>query len=381
MGVVNTTYTFTGTDTITSSKLNNIIDETTFTSDAISGSSLQIVSPGKLSVAAGGITSNELASNSVTTSKVLDGSITPSKLSTGSPSWTSTVTTTTPGIEVGGSITSSTPSFIDFHSVSPVTDYESRIIRSSGVNGDFETRNTGTGGFIINQIGAGPVAIRTSNTERVRVTPSGDVGIGTNSPSSKLQVAGNVTATSFIGPLTGNVTGIASGNIKQGGGTSQTTNTIYMGWSFGSKLRVQVDTTDFGSTWPIDVSGNSATATTATTVSNGAITAAKLSGAQTGTAAVYGIRAYARIKADGTVDVNKGFSSISRSSTGIYNLTLSATPTSTPAITATCHTESGNNYNLSAAVQINSSTSFTVKTGHEDAPSQNDVDFSIMVIY
>jgi len=65
MGVVNTTYTFTGTDTITSSKLNNIIDDTTFTSDAISGSSLQIVSPGKLAVAAGGITSNELASNAI----------------------------------------------------------------------------------------------------------------------------------------------------------------------------------------------------------------------------------------------------------------------------------------------------------------------------
>jgi hypothetical protein len=70
MGVVNTTYTFTGTDTITSSKLNNIIDDTTFTGDAISGSSLQIVSPGKLAVAAGGITANELADSSVTQAKL-----------------------------------------------------------------------------------------------------------------------------------------------------------------------------------------------------------------------------------------------------------------------------------------------------------------------
>jgi hypothetical protein len=78
MGVVNTTYTFTGTDTITSAKLNNIIDETTFTGDAIQGTTLQVVSPGKLSVSAGGITSNELASSSVT----------PAKISTGGPSWT-----------------------------------------------------------------------------------------------------------------------------------------------------------------------------------------------------------------------------------------------------------------------------------------------------
>jgi microcystin-dependent protein len=70
MGVVNTTYTFTSTDTITSAKMNNIIDETTFTGDAIQGTTLQVVSPGKLAVSAGGITSNELASNSVTTEKL-----------------------------------------------------------------------------------------------------------------------------------------------------------------------------------------------------------------------------------------------------------------------------------------------------------------------
>jgi hypothetical protein len=70
MGVVNTTYTFSGTDTITSSKLNNIIDDTTFTSDAIQGNTLQVVSPGKLAVNAGGITSNELASGAVTQAKL-----------------------------------------------------------------------------------------------------------------------------------------------------------------------------------------------------------------------------------------------------------------------------------------------------------------------
>jgi hypothetical protein len=70
MGVVNTTYTFSGTDTITSSKLNNIIDDTTFTSDAIQGDTLQVVSPGKLAVNAGGVTSNELASGAVTQAKL-----------------------------------------------------------------------------------------------------------------------------------------------------------------------------------------------------------------------------------------------------------------------------------------------------------------------
>jgi hypothetical protein len=80
MGVVNTTYTFTSTDTITSAKMNNIIDETTFTSDAIQGTTLQVVSPGKLAVSAGGITSNEMAANSVVTAAITDSSVTTAKI-------------------------------------------------------------------------------------------------------------------------------------------------------------------------------------------------------------------------------------------------------------------------------------------------------------
>jgi hypothetical protein len=80
MGVVNTTYTFTSTDTITSAKMNNIIDETTFTGDAIQGTTLQVVSPGKLAVNAGGITSNEMAANSVVTAAITDSNVTTAKI-------------------------------------------------------------------------------------------------------------------------------------------------------------------------------------------------------------------------------------------------------------------------------------------------------------
>ena len=82
MGVLDTTYTFQATDTITSSKLNNIIDQTTFTGDAIQGTTLQVVSPGKLAVNAGGVTSNELASNSVVAAKIESGAVTQAKLGT-----------------------------------------------------------------------------------------------------------------------------------------------------------------------------------------------------------------------------------------------------------------------------------------------------------
>jgi len=89
-GVVDTTKTFATNEVITSTLMNNIIDETLFTSDAIAAgnTTLALVS-GKMKV--GTITSNEMgvasvtanaiASDSVTTAKVLDANITPSKLS------------------------------------------------------------------------------------------------------------------------------------------------------------------------------------------------------------------------------------------------------------------------------------------------------------
>ena len=42
------------------------------------------------------------------------------------------------------------------------------------------------------------LSLRTGNSERMRVTPAGRVGIGTSSPSDTLDVAGNVRAVSFI---------------------------------------------------------------------------------------------------------------------------------------------------------------------------------------
>ena len=68
-GVVDTTHTFATNDVVTSTLLNNIIDQTLFTSDALSGGTLALVS-GKMKVATSGITSNELATNAVTTSAI-----------------------------------------------------------------------------------------------------------------------------------------------------------------------------------------------------------------------------------------------------------------------------------------------------------------------
>jgi len=83
MGVLDTTYTFTATDVVTSAKLNNVIDQTTFTSSAFSNTTLAINSSGQLRVNSLGIGANELADNSVTTVKIPDGAVTSAKLAAG----------------------------------------------------------------------------------------------------------------------------------------------------------------------------------------------------------------------------------------------------------------------------------------------------------
>jgi hypothetical protein len=79
MGVVNTTKTFATNEVITSTLMNNIIDQTTFTNDAISGGTLAVTGAGQLKV--GTITSNELAADSVTANAIASGVITNVKIS------------------------------------------------------------------------------------------------------------------------------------------------------------------------------------------------------------------------------------------------------------------------------------------------------------
>jgi predicted small integral membrane protein len=79
MGAIDTNYTFTATDVITSTKMNNILDQSTITATAVFNSTLSIAS-GKLLVATGGITSNELAAGAVTTTAITDLNVTTGKI-------------------------------------------------------------------------------------------------------------------------------------------------------------------------------------------------------------------------------------------------------------------------------------------------------------
>ena len=167
MGAIDTSYTFTATDVITSAKMNNILDQSTITSSAIIGTTLS-VSSGKLSVASGGITSNEMGSNSVTTVAITDGNVTSEKISTGGPTWNGTgqtnvspITSSIANLTIGSARTASGASKLELFSTFPVTTASATISRESGANGNIVITNTGTGSLVL---GTAPIPIPASNS-------------------------------------------------------------------------------------------------------------------------------------------------------------------------------------------------------------------------
>lgn len=161
MAVINTTGTFANNEQVTSTKLNDIVDNAYFISGAVSGSTLEVTAGGQLKV--GTITSSEIGANAVTGSAILNGEVTVAKLSTGAPTWTSggnvtvlgsttalsSVTATTASVSIGSARTASGASNIDFNSTFPLTSYEARISRESGANGNLVVTNTGTGSLVL----------------------------------------------------------------------------------------------------------------------------------------------------------------------------------------------------------------------------------------
>ena len=157
MCAFDTTYTFTATDTITSAKMNNIIDQTTITTDAIIGTTLDVAS-GKLKIRSQGITSNELATDAVTSTKITAGVITPDKLSAGGPQWGGDATNLGPGVS-GTYYFQLSPTRSGDGSVvmnlgaAAGNNSNASITRYSGANGELHISQSGAANIVFNNPG------------------------------------------------------------------------------------------------------------------------------------------------------------------------------------------------------------------------------------
>ncbi len=165
-----------------------------------------------------------------------------------------------------------------------------------------------------------------------------------NSTLKDVTVTGTLTG-NVSGNVTGNVTGNVSGNagtVTNGvyttgnqtiGGTKTFSNTI--SGSVSGNAGTVTDgvyttgnqtiggTKTFSNTISGSVSGNAGSASVASSVSDGVISAAKLTGNQTGSAPIFGVRAWGRVGEDGNLSYGGNVSGANRTGTGDYTVNIS----------------------------------------------------------
>lgn len=104
-------------------------------------------------------------------------------------------TTELKALEIGVGRTGNAAAIIDLIGDATYTDYGTRLLRAaSGPNAATVLTHRGTGALQVVTEEAAPISFLTTNAERMRITPSGFVGIGTGAPAASLDVVGAVYA-------------------------------------------------------------------------------------------------------------------------------------------------------------------------------------------
>jgi hypothetical protein len=122
-----------------------------------------------------------------------------------------------------------------------------------------------------------PLIFRTNNTETMRLTETGNLGIGTNNPAEKLDVAGNVR---FTGALMPNGSAGTTGQVlvSQGAGnppqwstitSGGETDPVYSGWINATGSTTNQILRYNGNKYVPTSTGNLSTTTTGVTITNG----------------------------------------------------------------------------------------------------------------
>jgi hypothetical protein len=152
--------------------------------------------------------------------------------------------TSTPGaaLHVAGAITSTPTGNGVLLGIDSGVYGAAHLNGSSGGYIDFSTSGVNFKGRILYQTSIETMSFFTNATERMRITSSGDVGIGTSSPAATLDVVGTVKSSSTITGTTFIPTNGFLGKAGTGGATS---NIFNINWT-GSSAQLWIDATNVG---------------------------------------------------------------------------------------------------------------------------------------
>jgi hypothetical protein len=112
-------------------------------------------------------------------------------------------------VEIGFGTSTNQNAYLDLVTDTTYTDFGLRILRgNNGANADAEIRNRGTGSLALVVQEAGVLRFLTTDTERLRIDSSGNVGIGTIAPLSTFHAAATGECKLTIGNEQTNTDGI-----------------------------------------------------------------------------------------------------------------------------------------------------------------------------
>lgn len=125
-------------------------------------------------------------------------------------------------MEVMGAGSGDRHAYFDFHACDEHADYSARFIRWQGQNSPFSIYNRGLGGIDFTTEHNSSIRFNTNSIERMRVSENGNIGIGTQTPETLLDVEGIMrlapkTIASLPTPTTAITGAIAYVSDKPGG--------------------------------------------------------------------------------------------------------------------------------------------------------------------
>ena len=175
------------------------------------------------------------------------------KLATTSTGIDVTGTVVADNAEIGTGGASNANAIVDLTGDTTYTDFGFRIIRNSGANGNTDLRHRGTGNLNIEAVEAGNIVFETSDTEKMRIDASGNVGIGTSSPDEQMHLHGGSSATRLR--ISGGALDETYGGFIEGEGVSGQGGHLRLGVVDNGTDRVAIEIEEQGNQIVFDTAG------------------------------------------------------------------------------------------------------------------------------